>query len=200
VVIDVHALGCQVFTGTGRKFLRGPRGTGFAWVSSSIVDRFQPPGIDGTSTDWEASTGLRVHPGVGRFEEYETSYASMVGMAAAARHAVGLSMAAVESRVTALAERLRNGLSSIGGVTVHDLAAQRCAIVTFTLQGVEPSAVVRAAADDGIVINESSATWAALDLNAKGLERVVRASPHYFNTDDEVDRLVDVIERLSGRS
>jgi cysteine desulfurase / selenocysteine lyase len=200
LVIDVHALGCQVFTGTGRKFLRGPRGTGFAWVSSSIVDRFQPPGIDGTSTDWEASTGLRVHPGVGRFEEYETSYASMVGMAAAARHAVGLSMAAVESRVTALAERLRNGLSSIGGVTVHDLAAQRCAIVTFTLQGVEPSAVVRAAADDGIVINESSATWAALDLNAKGLERVVRASPHYFNTDDEVDRLVDVIERLSGRS
>jgi cysteine desulfurase / selenocysteine lyase len=196
--VDVRALGCSVFTGTGRKFLRAPRGTGMVWIADEIVDRFQPPGIDGTSTDWDAVDGLTVRPGIGRFEEYETSYAALVGLAAATRQARALTTAAIEARVVGLGERLRSALTGRERITVRDTAAQRCGIVTFTIDAIEPSAVVSAAAAAGIVINASTATWAALDLHAKGTPSVVRASPHYFNTEAEVDRLVDVVIALVG--
>jgi cysteine desulfurase / selenocysteine lyase len=195
--IDVRALGCHVLTGTGRKFLRGPRGSGVLWVAAELVDRFRPPGIDATSTDWTAEGGLSTRPGIGRFEEYEVSYAAMVGLASAARQACEVGMAAVEARVTGLADTLRAGLGVIDGVTVHDTAARRCGIVTFTVAGVEPDTVVDVADRHGISINASTAPWAALDMDAKGLGSVVRASPHYFNTESELERLVDVVDQLA---
>ena len=194
--IDVRELGCHVLTGTGRKFLRGPRGSGLLWVAAELVERFHPPGIDATSTDWTAAGGMSTRPGIGRFEEYEVSYAAMVGLAAAAGQARALGMTAVEARVTSLAETLRAGLGRIDGVTVHDTAARRCGIVTFTVAGVEPDTVVDVADRHGISINASTAPWAALDMDAKGLGSVVRASPHYFNTEGELERLVDVVDQL----
>jgi cysteine desulfurase/selenocysteine lyase len=194
--IDVRELGCHVLTGTGRKFLRGPRGSGLLWVAAELIDRFRPPGIDATSTDWTAAGGMSTRSGIGRFEEYEVGYAAMVGLAAAASQARAIGMAAVEDRVTSLAETLRDGLARIDGVTVHDTAARRCGIVTFTVAGVEPDTVVDVADRHGISINASTAPWAALDMDAKGLGSVVRASPHYFNTEGELERLVAVIDQL----
>ena len=193
--LDVRELGCQVLTATGRKFLRAPRGTGLLWVDGALVDRFQPPGVDGTSTEWGID-GMTTRPGIGRFVEYEVSYAALVGMAAAAGQAVALGMPTVEARVTALAERLRTSLAAIDGVTVHDTAARRCGIVTFSIAGTSAADVVAAAERAAIRVNESTATWAALDMAAKGLARIVRASPHYFNTEEELDRLVDVVAGL----
>jgi selenocysteine lyase/cysteine desulfurase len=197
--LDVAKLGCQVLTATGRKFLRGPRGTGMLWIDRSIVDRFQPPGIDATSTPWSSARGMQIEAGVRRFEEYEVSYASMVGLAAAARQARALGASAVEARVVAFAERLRVALGAIDGVVVRDTASRRCAIVTFTVDGAAVDAVVDAAAAAGVVINASTSTWAAIDMEAKQTPSVVRASPHYFNTDDELDRLVDVVGTLHRR-
>ena len=197
--IDVRGMGASVLTATGRKFLRGPRGTGMLWVASELVERFEPPGLDGTSTSWSDEGGLSVDAGTGRFEEYEVSFASMVGLATAAREAIELGMEDIERRAVALGERLRTSLASIDGVTVHDTAARRSAIVTFSVAGSTAGAVVSEAARAGVRINESSATWAALDMGAKGLDRIVRASPHYFNTDDDLDRLVDVVQRCVHR-
>jgi selenocysteine lyase/cysteine desulfurase len=195
MALDVRDLRCQVFTGTGRKFLRGPRGTGVLWVSGPLIDRFVPPGIDGTNMDW-TSAGLEVHAGMGRFAEYEVSYAAMVGLAHAAEQVLELDIEAIELRVHALAERLRQELSARSRVTVHDTAARRCGIVTFTVEGIDPAALVAAAEHDGVRINESTATYAAFDMEAKGLRSVVRASPHYFNTDEEIDRLLEVVDRF----
>lgn len=194
--VDVRRLGCHVLTGTGRKFLRGPRGSGLLWIDGELADRFRPPGIDATSTDWTVDAGLSIRPGMGRFEEYEFSYASMVGLAVAADQARTIGMAAVEARASMLADVLRDGLTQIDGVTVHDTAARRCAIVTFTVAGVEPHVVVDVAHRHGISISASTAPWAALDMGAKGLRSVVRASPHYFNTEAEIDRLIEVISPL----
>jgi len=188
-----------VLSGTGRKFLRGPRGTGLLWIDRSIVDRFQPPGIDATSTPWTAADGMRIRAGVRRFEEYEVSYAAMVGLAASARQARALGTVTIEGRVVGLAERLRADLGAIDGVVVRDTAARRCGIVTFTVDGVPADDVVDAATAADVVINASSAVWAALDMDAKETPLVVRASPHYFNTDADLDRLVDVVGALRPR-
>jgi len=197
--LDVNELGCQVLTGTGRKFLRGPRGSGMLWVSRSIVDRFSPPGLDATSTPWTAAGGMQIGAGTRRFEEYEVSYASMVGLAAAARQALTIGSSAIEQRVVGLGEQLRTALSSIAAVQIRDTAERRCGIVTFTVSGVSSADVVAAASTAGVVVNESTATWAALDMDAKQTPTVVRASPHYFNTTLELDRLVQAVEDVGGR-
>jgi selenocysteine lyase/cysteine desulfurase len=106
-------------------------------------------------------------------------------------------MASIEARVQGLADDLRQGLDELPGVTVADTAARRSAIVTFQVEGVAPTDVVDAALREGIVINASTAVWAALDMDAKGLAHVVRASPHYFNTHDELDRLIASVARLT---
>ena len=93
-----------------------------------------------------------------------------------------------------LAAHLRSGLASILGVTMNDTAAQTCGIVTFSVSGVSPAAVVDAAAQRRVMINASTATWAALGMHAKGLTQVVRASPQYFNTEAELDRLLEVVQ------
>ena len=194
--LDVHELGCQVLTATGRKFLRAPRGTGMLWVDSNIVDRFTPPGLDATSTEWTADSGLCITAGTGRFEEFEMPYAAMVGLAAAARQALDLGMPAIQERALRLADDLRERLESLPGVCVTDGASRRCAIVTFEVEGMAPSAVVSAAARAGITIGESVSVWSALDMEAKGLNHVVRASPHYFNTEEEIDHLAETIAAL----
>ena len=198
LALDVEQLGCHVFTGTGRKFLRAPRGTGMLWVTSSLIGQFQPFGLDAANADWVADDGVLTRPGIGRFEEFEAGYAGLVGLAAAARQALELGMDPVESRVTNLAEHLRVELAAVAGVTVRDTAARRCGIVTFTLAGVAPTVVVEAAASSGITISSSTATWAALDMAAKGIDEVVRVSPHYFNTEAELDELLRVVRRLTG--
>ncbi len=200
LALDVKELGCHVLTGTGRKFLRGPRGTGMLWVSQSIVERFSPPGIDATSTPWSTADGMHIRSGVRRFEEFEVSVASMVGLASAVRQALTLGAAPIERRVVALGERLRSQLAETEGVEVRDTAARRCGIVTFTVGGVPPAGVVAAASASGITINQSTSTWAAIDMDAKRTPAVVRASPHYFNTTSEIDRLAAVVHDLSSAS
>jgi cysteine desulfurase / selenocysteine lyase len=197
--VDVRQLGCQVFTGTGRKWLRAPRGTGLLWIAEEFIDKFQPPGIDGTNTSWTVEGGLSVNALMGRFEEFEVSIAAQVGLAAAARQAQALGMAAIEGAVTGLADEFRAALTSLPGVEMHDTAAQRCAIVTFSVDGVEPAEVVAAAAENGASINLSSATWAALDMHAKGFTQVVRVSPHYFNTAEELSMVLDAVKHCTKR-
>jgi selenocysteine lyase/cysteine desulfurase len=197
ISVDVRSLGCAVFTGTGRKWLRAPRGTGMLWVADEYIERFSPPGADGTNTEWRADGSMRITARMGRFEEFETPVASYVGLASAARQALELGIGATSSRVCTLAEDFRNTVAAIEGVTIHDTSPIRCAIVTFTLDGVAPNDVVAAAATNGASINASGASWATLDMTAKSLAQVVRVSPHYYNTTNELELVLDAVQSVA---
>ncbi len=196
--VDVRALGCSVFTGTGRKWLRAPRGTGMLWVASEIADRFQPPGVDSNTSTWSAESGLVVNPGMAKFEEFEVPVAAQVGLAVAARQALESGMAAIEAKVVQRADYLRTQLRGIDGVKVHDNSQRVCGIVTFSVAGTPATDVVKAVAANGAIINLSPASWATLDLQAKGLTQVVRVSPHTYNTDAEVDLVVEAVQAPRG--
>ena len=193
IPIDVRASKISLLTGTGRKWLRAPRGTGMLWIDEGIVERFVPPGIDGVSSAWDAHRGFTVHPGMKRFEEFEGPFAALVGMANAVGEAVALGIPNVSARILQLAEQLRTALASRGAV-VLDTAERRCGIVTFAVPGVEAPAVVAAAAKRNASIGVSTSGWAALDMNAKGLAQVVRVSPHIYNTEDELSRVIDAVD------
>ena len=193
--IDVKAMGCTALTGTGRKWMRGPRGTAALYVDSAWLDRMTPIFLDGDSAEWEAPDRFEFAPGARRFERFETSIAAVLGLGVAIEQLLALGIDQVSARILELGEYLRGALTDLG-CTVHDGDGQRCGIVTFTVPGVLPSVVADAAGAAGININNSLAHSARIDMDARGLDRVVRASPHVYNTTEELDALVDVVRDL----
>lgn len=196
LVLDVTDIGCDVLVATGRKYLRGPRGTGFLFVRSDLADRLTPLG-SGKAT-WSAADTYQWPDGAVRFESFERSIAGVLGLGAAVDYALELGLPAIQERVTGLARRLRDGLGSIDGVVVHDLGVQRCGIVTFTVDGVDPSEVRFRLADEDVHVWVTEAGNARLDLDRRGIDTMVRASVHYLNTTEELDRTVCLVERIAG--
>jgi selenocysteine lyase/cysteine desulfurase len=191
--VDVEEIGCDVLSATGRKYLRGPRGTGFLYVRSSLLDRLEPPFLDMRAADWVEPDRYELRPDALRFEEWEQAYAAKVGLATAIDYALGWGLDGVWERVAALGESLRARLGDIEGVTVRDLGAVRCGIVTFTVDGVEAQQLKDLLARERINVTASPRTSTLLDSEERGLPELVRASVHYYNTDEELERLVRVI-------
>lgn len=188
--IDVEALGCDFLVYTGRKFLRGPRGTGVLYSRRATVDQLGPsPFVDGRSAVWTDADTWRHAPGAQRFELGERSFAGQVGLAVATRYALDVGLPAIAERVGLLAERLRSALASIGRVVVRDEGLDRSGIVTFTVDGHAAAEVQRRLAEVGVFVGAPGRLNAQWDLGPRDIEAVVRAGVHYFNTDDEVDKL-----------
>jgi selenocysteine lyase/cysteine desulfurase len=196
IPLDVQKIGCQLLSGTGRKFLRGPRGTGFLYVSKSILDQLDPPFIDLHAATWTDARCFEIRPDARRFENWESYVAGRVGLRAAVRYALGLGLEPIRDRVTMLADGLRASLSELPGVTVQDLGRVRSGIVTFTKEGEPPRTIQARLRAANISVSVSSKTSAQLDFGRRGLTQVVRASVHYFNTEDEI---ATFCRRLSER-
>jgi cysteine desulfurase / selenocysteine lyase len=188
--IDVERIGCDMLSATGRKYLRGPRGTGFLYVRRSMLDRIEPPFLDLHAATWTAPGEYEIRKDARRFENWETNYAAKIGLGVAIDYALSWELPAIESRVTHLADGLRDLLTARKGVQVHDQGLRRCGIVTFTVDGLPATEVQRRLVQQGVNVSVSVADYARLDLPARGLTEVVRASVHYYNTHEELDRLV----------
>ena len=194
--VDVKAIGCDVLSGTGRKFLRGPRGTGFLYVRRKVLQQIEPPFLDLHAAVWTGPQSYELAAGARRFENWESFVAGRVGLMAAVRYARQIGLGAIEERVTTLAETLRQSLGAIKGVTVHDLGQKKCGIVTFQKAGVEPSQMAEALRAMQINVSVSSLPSARLDLGKRGLQSLLRASVHYFNTENEIDRFARVVDEI----
>ena len=123
--VNVDTIGCDMLTGTGRKFLRGPRGTGFLWVRTAALDRLDPFVAEIGSATWDGNHGFTWAPGARRFATWEHSYVNILGLGAAVRQALDLGMEAIGQRAAALGAQLRGQLAGLPGVTVHDLGLVR---------------------------------------------------------------------------
>lgn len=192
--LDVDALGCDVLSATSRKFLRGPRGAGFLYVREPWIERLEPPLLDLHAADWTGPGTYEIRGDARRFENWEYSHAVRLGLGAAVDYAMQVGVEAGWQRLRALAARLRDDLATIPGVDVHDRGALKGGIVTFTVHGHEAAAVadrLRAAA-----VNTSVTTPIHSHFDGRGLPATVRASVHYYNTEDELARLTDVVASL----
>jgi cysteine desulfurase / selenocysteine lyase len=196
--VDVDEIGCDMLSATGRKFLRGPRGTGFLYVRSSVLDRVEPPLLDMRAADWVAPDRYELRPDAKRFEEWEQNYAVKAGLAAAIGYALGWGVESIWARVHELGERLRRLLGEIDRVTVRDIGAVRCGIVTFDVDGVPADRIKEALARERINVTVSEPSSTLLDARERQLPDLVRASVHYYNTEDELDRLLESV-RIAAR-
>jgi len=198
IALDVKELNCDILTGTGRKFLRGPRGTGFMYIRKAFIEQLDPPFVDLHSATWTHDNQFEFVPNAKRFENWESFYAGRVGLAEAVRYTNDLGIDRIQTRVTALAESLREQLSLLAGVAVHDLGVQKCGIVTFTKQGVSSESAALQLRQLGINVSVSDLSSARLDLGRRGLDSLVRASVHYFNTKEEIEKFVLAIDSLGA--
>ena len=191
--LDVRAIGCDVLAGTGRKFLRGPRGTGFLWVRREVMDEIEPPFVDLGGADWLSEHEYRLHGGARRYETWEGYVAGRIGLGVAARYALTVGLDRIAERVGRLAGCLRERLEQIDGVQVRDTGRVRGGIVTFTVAGSPAAAVMEAARAAGVNVYVITAQDARLSFDPRAIDAVVRASVHYFNTEEELERLLDVV-------
>jgi selenocysteine lyase/cysteine desulfurase len=194
---DVTALGCDMLSATGRKYLRGPRGTGFLYVRRALLDKLEPITLDLHAARWTARDRYEVRPDARRFECWEMTYAGKLALGVAVDYALGFGLDAIRDRIAKVAGALREGLAAVPGATVRDLGVVRSGIVSFTLEGREPAWIMARLREQGINVWTSSRASTLLDMEARHLDSVVRASVHYYNTEDEVDRFCAAIRALA---
>lgn len=196
--IDVGHIGCDVLAATGRKYLRAPRGTGFLYVRRPLLDELEPPAPDLRAAYWVDASDYELRADARRFEQWERSIANVLGLGAAIRYASVLGIDDIAARVRSLASELRRLLDGIGAVTVRDQGDDRCGIVTFTVDGVAPAEVVQRLRSSRVNTWVIDASTAQLDLGGRSLPAIVRASVHYYNTTEELDRCVQLVSAIAN--
>lgn len=194
--VNVDKMGCDMLSTTGRKYLRGPRGTGFLYVRSEVLDGLEPVFLDLHAATWVASDRYEIVGNAKRFENWETNYAAKIGLGVAIDYALGWGIENIWERVQSIADRLRGELSSIPSVTVRDLGEVCCGIVTFDVAGHDAAEIKSALAQHNINVTASRPPSTRLDMEARGIEGLVRASVHYYNSEDEVSRFCEVLETI----
>ncbi|SFN89670.1 Selenocysteine lyase/Cysteine desulfurase [Actinomadura madurae] len=191
LTVDVTEIGCDMLSATGRKFLRGPRGTGFLYVRRDILRTLVPPFLDLQAATWKAPDGFEMRDDAQRFETWERYVAGQIGLGVAADYAADLGMPQIQERVLNLAAGLRERLAARPGVTVLDKGARPSGIVTFTVDGHDPAAIQAAAKARGVNVNVTNPNTHGYDPNAA--QAAVRASVHYYNTEGELEQLLSAL-------
>ena len=197
--VDVAEIGCDFLTATCRKFLRGPRGTGFLHVSERVLQAgYEPLFIDMYGARWTGQDTYRPVDTAARFEDWEFPYAAVVGSAAATRYALRVGIEQISLRTTALATRLRARLAEVPRVRLLDRGPNPAALITFDVAGWEPVPFKRALDEQRINSALSYRDFAVYDFADKDVDWALRLSPHYYNTEDEVDAVADAVTRLAA--
>ena len=195
--LDVETIQCDVLTATARKYLRGPRGAGFLYVSRRVLETLHPPMIDLFSAVWTDADHYELRADARRFENWESNYAAKLGLGRAIDYALDIGITSIEAEVIRLADTLRSRLCEITGITVRDIGKRRCGIVTFSVDGHDSYEFADRLIASNINVSVTSPSSTLLDATRRKLPSLVRSSVHYFNQDSEIETFVSAVERLS---
>ena len=199
IPVDVQAIGCDMLSATGRKYLRGPRGTGFLYVRRSMLEHLDPPMIDLHAATWVAPDRYELRSDARRFENWESNMAAKVGLGVAVDYALSFGLEAIEMRLCRLAQELRERLAGLPGATVHDAGSRRCGIVSFSTENVAAAEIARTLRAASINTSVSSAASTLIDATRRNLPDMVRASLHYYNDSNEIERMMAMLTAMTGR-
>lgn len=187
--LDVEAIQCDMLSVTGRKYLRAPRGTGFLYVRKSVQDQVHPVFMDHQSIVYLTPDHYTLRADARRYELYEKNRALTMGLGKAVEYVLNIGQERIWRRIQHLASQLRAELRKINGVTVHDIGDEQCGIVTFSVNGFESAAIMKKLAENNINVSVSGTRSTLLFMNKHHLHSVIRASVHYYNTEDEITLL-----------
>jgi len=196
IPLDVKEIGCDMLSVTGRKYLRAPRGTGFLFVRKEIQDSLNLLFIDGFSTQWVNEQEYKLRDDARRFELYEKNRALTLGLGKAVQYALNIGVDRIWQRIQCLAGIMRDQLKAIDGITVHDFGDQQCGIVTFIVDGTDNAVIKSKLAELHINVSIGLAKSTLIYMNKNNLSSVVRASVHYYNTEEEIKTLCNALDSI----
>jgi cysteine desulfurase/selenocysteine lyase len=194
--IDVNQIGCDILSTTGRKYLRGPRGTGLLYVRRGLIEQLEPPFLDLHAARWVERERYEIRRDARRFENWESYYAGKMGLGAAINYALEWGLENIWQRVSKLGDLLRSSLSDLGFIKIRDLGAVRCGIVTFEVIGKPATEVKHKLLENRINVSVSLPEYTLLDMSARGLSALVRASVHYYNSEEEIGRFCRALKEI----
>ena len=194
--IDVEKLQCDMLSATGRKYLRAPRGTGFLYVRKEVLAKLTPYQIDLHSAQWTGENTYEIRSDARKFENWESNKANQLGLKVAAEYATEAGLDNIWERVQFLAQKVRNGLKDMEHVTCHDVGTTLGGIVSFTVDGLNAQEVQDQLMEKGINLSWNGTPNTYLDMTAKGLNEIVRACVHYYNSEEEVEVFLNAVDQL----
>mgnify|MGYP001821106280 CR=1 FL=1 len=194
--VDVESIGCDMLSATSRKYLRGPRGQGFLYVRDTMLDRVRPPFVELESASVVSPDRYELRSSARRFETWEKNFANVLGLGAAVDYALAVGIDSIWDRIRHLAIALRSGLAGVDGVTLRDIGRLQCGIVTFEVDGHDPVSIKQALRGQSINVSTSTASSSPIDMHRRGIDRLVRASIHAYNSEQEIESFVRAIARL----
>ena len=194
IPIDVEAIGCDMLSATGRKFLRGPRATGFLYVRESIMDKVVPPLLDQHAADLISAGEYKMIDTAKRYENWEQYFAGKAALGVAIDYAMNWGLDNIRDRVFMLANTMREKLEQIDGVQLTDLGKEKCGIVTFLSDQKSAYEIKAEMHKRKINVSVSDGSGSLVSFQQRNIESVVRASVHYFNTEGEIDTFVDALK------
>lgn len=185
---DVSTTKCDFMSFNGSKWLCGPMGTGLFYCKKSSSDLLEPTGIGGESAMIYDETKLAFKDLPERFQTGFRNYVGIVGLESSVQYLMRYGIQNIRKKTIKLANQLRNELSKISGITLFgpDDAEKRTSIVSFNISGQDPQSIIEKLEKQKIVL-------AVREINDK---KLVRASPHFFNTELEIQTVVDALKKL----
>ncbi len=194
--IDVKEINCDMLSVTGRKYLRAPRGTGFLYVRSSVQDLLKPVLMDEFSIIDMNEQGFQLKIDAKRFELFENSRALRLGLGKAVEYALNLGLDRIAGRIKMLASILRQELSNLPQVTVMDRGKELSGIVTFSVSGTESMWLQSELAKRQINLSVTTTKATLFYMQKYKLDNILRASVHYYNTEEEISIFVTTLREL----
>lgn len=196
--VDAVAIGADFLSVTGRKFVRGPRGTGFMYCSPRAQAELEPFPADLHGANWNPD-GYTMRNDAQRFEAWEKSYAALLGLGAAVDYSLALGMDAIRMRIDYLSHELRLLLAEISGVHVLDRGIEKSGIVTFNHERVQAAEIVSGLKNSGINVSLGTPEYSQVDYIAHQVSSLIRVSPHIFNTREELERCAEIVRGLTNQ-
>ncbi len=194
--IDVKKIQCDFLSGTFRKFLRGPRGTGFLYVSDSVLKQnMEPLFLDMRGGDWISKDAYQLRPDARRFEDWEIPYGLLVGCKASANYALSVGLEEIRKRNEFLCDRVRKELARLNLSTL-DYGKVISSIITVNIPNKAPADVLRLLRERNVNTSIAHRSSAVIDFDAKGVTWALRISPHYYNSEKDVEFLSEALKEV----
>ncbi len=147
--------------------------------------------------DWTSANQFSIVADARRFENWEFAFALVLGLGEAARYAIGVGIDSSGKRARALAARIRSRLADLPGFQVLDKGTDLAALVTVTISGWDSLQVVNMLRERKINTTATLREYAVIDMDHKHAKSAVRISPHYYNTEEETESVVEALKEIA---
>ena len=193
--LDINEIGCDFLSATGRKYVRGPRGVGFLFASRQRTAGLEPTMLDLHGATWTTQDSYQPRNDAGKYETWESNRSGVIGLAAAVEYMLNIGVDRIWQRIQYLADYLRAALEPLSFAEVYDLGLQKCGIVSIATERT-PADVKRSMLESGINVSIIHPAHTLIDMTSRNLGNMIRASVHYYNTEEEIDRFIQQLQTI----